>query len=543
MRRLAGDDPDVNEEWDCDKGRFGFRYATATGRITEPLVRDTGELRPASWSEALAVAADGLRAARDGGGGVGVLAGGRLTVEDAYAYAKFTRVALRTNDIDFRARPGSAEEADFLASSVVGRLVSYSRVEAAPAVVLAGLEPEEECPILFLRLRKAYLKRGQDVLAVAPMVTRGHHRLGATLVPCRPGGEARVLAGDGSVAAALRRPGAVLLVGERLATVPGALSAAAALAGDTGAALAWVPRRAGERGALEAGCLPHLLPGGRLVSEARARAELAGAWDLEPGVLDSRPGRDTTAMLAAAAAGELAALVVAGVDPGDLADVRAAERGLDAVPFLVSLEQRHTAVTRRADVVLPVAPVVEKAGSFVNWAGQLRRFERVLRTDAVADSRILDALAGQLGVVLGCGDVTGIRAELAALPATQAPAPPVPRVPPAAPVRPGDGEALLATWHQLIDQGSLLDGDGELAGTARPGVVKLGKDLAARLGVGDGDPVTVGTGVGAVTLPAEVTGMPDAVVWVPTNSPGATVRRTLGVTSGAIVTVEPGGGR
>jgi NADH-quinone oxidoreductase subunit G len=543
MRRLAGDDPDVNEEWDCDKGRFGFRYATATGRITEPLVRDTGELRPASWSEALAVAADGLRAARDGGGGVGVLAGGRLTVEDAYAYAKFTRVALGTNDIDFRARPGSAEEADFLASSVVGRLVSYSRVEAAPAVVLAGLEPEEECPILFLRLRKAYLKRGQDVLAVAPMVTRGHHRLGATLVPCRPGGEARVLAGDGSVAAALRRPGAVLLVGERLATVPGALSAAAALAGDTGAALAWVPRRAGERGALEAGCLPHLLPGGRLVSEARARAELAGAWDLEPGVLDGRPGRDTTAMLAAAAAGELAALVVAGVDPGDLADVRAAERGLDAVPFLVSLEQRHTAVTRRADVVLPVAPVVEKAGSFVNWAGQLRRFERVLRTDAVADSRILDALAGQLGVVLGCGDVTGIRAELAALPATQAPAPPVPRVPPAAPVRPGDGEALLATWHQLIDQGSLLDGDGELAGTARPGVVKLGKDLAARLGVGDGDPVTVGTGVGAVTLPAEVTGMPDAVVWVPTNSPGATVRRTLGVTSGAIVTVEPGGGR
>ena len=543
MRRLAGDDPDVNEEWDCDKGRFGFRYATATGRITEPLVRDTGELRPASWSEALAVAADGLRAARDGGGGVGVLTGGRLTVEDAYAYAKFARIALGTNDIDFRARPGSAEEADFLASSVVGRLVSYSRVEAAPAVVLAGLEPEEECPILFLRLRKAYLKRGQDVLAVAPMVTRGHHRLGATLVPCRPGGEARVLAGDGSVAAALRRPGAVLLVGERLATVPGALSAAAALAGDTGAALAWVPRRAGERGALEAGCLPHLLPGGRLVSEARARAELAGAWDLEPGVLDGRPGRDTTAMLAAAAAGELAALVVAGADPGDLADVRAAERGLDAVPFLVSLEQRHTAVTRRADVVLPVAPVVEKAGSFVNWAGQLRRFERVLRTDAVADSRILDALAAQLGVVLGCGDVTGIRAELAALPATQAPTPPVPRVPPAAPVRPGDGEALFATWHQLIDQGSLLDGDSELAGTARPSVVKLGKDLAARLGVGDGDPVTVGTGVGAVTLPAEVTGMPDAVVWVPTNSPGATVRRTLGVTSGAIVTVEPGGGR
>ena len=51
------------------------------------------------------VAAEGLRNARDGAHGVGVLTGGRLTVEDAYAYAKFARIVLRTNDIDFRSRP------------------------------------------------------------------------------------------------------------------------------------------------------------------------------------------------------------------------------------------------------------------------------------------------------------------------------------------------------------------------------------------------------------------------------------------------------
>src|SRR6185295_6661970 len=119
LRRLAGDDPAVNEEWNCDKGRWGFQYATAYNRITTPYVRDadSGELREASWSEALA-AAEGLTAARDRG--VGVLTGGRLTVEDAYAYAKFARVALGTNDIDFRARPVSAEEADFLAAAVAG---------------------------------------------------------------------------------------------------------------------------------------------------------------------------------------------------------------------------------------------------------------------------------------------------------------------------------------------------------------------------------------------------------------------------------------
>ena len=139
MRRLAGDDPAVNEEWNCDKGRWAFRYATAFDRITEPLVRDaaTGELREASWSEALLAAAEGLQAAK--GQGVGVLTGGRLTVEDAYAYAKFARVALGTNDIDFRARPLVGEEADFLASSVAGLIdVTYEDVENAPSAVIVG---------------------------------------------------------------------------------------------------------------------------------------------------------------------------------------------------------------------------------------------------------------------------------------------------------------------------------------------------------------------------------------------------------------------
>ncbi|MGH3600777.1 MAG: 2Fe-2S iron-sulfur cluster-binding protein, partial [Pseudonocardiaceae bacterium] len=84
LRRLAGHDPQVNEEWNCDKGRFAFTYASAEDRITRPLVRDSfGSLNPASWTEALQAAAQGLLAVKDRG--VGVLTGGRLTVEDAYA--------------------------------------------------------------------------------------------------------------------------------------------------------------------------------------------------------------------------------------------------------------------------------------------------------------------------------------------------------------------------------------------------------------------------------------------------------------------------
>jgi NADH-quinone oxidoreductase subunit G len=100
MRRQAGEDPAVNEEWNCDKGRWAFTYASVD-RLTHPLVRDeeTGELVGASWPEALDIAARGLAAAR-AAGGVGVLTGGRLTHEDACAYAKFARVALGTNDVD-----------------------------------------------------------------------------------------------------------------------------------------------------------------------------------------------------------------------------------------------------------------------------------------------------------------------------------------------------------------------------------------------------------------------------------------------------------
>ncbi|WCN81908.1 NADH-quinone oxidoreductase subunit G [Micromonospora sp. LH3U1] len=541
LRRLAGDEPAVNEEWNCDKGRWGFQYTRATDRLTTPLVRDehTGELREASWSEALTVAAEGLHAARESGQGTAVLTGGRLTVEDAYAYAKFARVALNTNDIDFRARPVSREEADFLASSVAGVTdVTYTDVENAPAVVLVGLEPEEECPILFLRLRKAYLKKTLTVYALAPFATRGLEKLGAKLARVVPGEEASVLAEHATVTEALSAPGAILIVGERLASVPGGLSAAADVARRTGAKLAWVPRRAGDRGAVDAGCLPNLLPGGRLVTEPAARAELGEAWDIPAGVIPSQAGRDTDGILAAAANGQLGALVVGGVDPSDLADPRLAESALDAVPFLVSLELRSSAVTRRANVVLPIAPVAEKAGSFLDWEGRLRPFEAVLNTAAMTDGRVLDALAALLDVRLGTADVPSVRRELGTLPATRLSRPAAPSVAPGRVPHPGDGEAVLATWHQLVDLGTLTDGDEDLAGTARPPVVRLGKGTAEALGVADGDAVTVGTDRGALTLPAELTEMPDGVVWLPTNSPGSTVRRSLGATSGTVVRIS-----
>ncbi|MFV8231578.1 NADH-quinone oxidoreductase subunit G [Mycolicibacterium fortuitum] len=533
MRRLAGDDPEVNEEWNCDKGRWAFTYTTVGDRITTPLIREDGALRPASWSEALTVAGAGLLAA---GTDTGVLVGGRSTVQDAYAYAKFARMVLGTNDIDFRARPHSVEEADFLAAHIAGRPMKlrYAELEKAPTVLLVGLEPEEESPIVFLRIRKAARKNGQQVLSVAPLASRGLTKMAGTLIPTVPGAEADAMAAL-ETDERLRRPGAVILIGERLATSSGAFSAALRLAAATGARLAWVPRRAGERGALEAGALPNLLPGGRPVADADARAQTAAVWNTTD--LPAGTGRDTNAILAAAADGRLSALLVGGVEITDLPDPATALAALRATPFVVSLELRESEVTELADVVFPVAPVVEKAGAYLNWEGRIRPFKAALQTNAVPDLRVLHYLADEIGVDLGLTGPEAADAELARLGTWTGPRAAEPTIAPAAPATPRPGQAVLATWRLLLDAGRLQDGEPHLAGTAVSPVVQLSPTTAAEVGAAAGDPVTVSTESGAITLPLSVTEMPDRVVWLPANSPGSAVHRQLGVTAGAVVSI------
>ncbi|MBM9838598.1 NADH-quinone oxidoreductase subunit G [Rhodococcus hoagii] len=540
LRRLAGDDPQVNEEWNCDKGRWAFTYAREPDRLETPLVRDPGGgLRPASWPEAITVAARGLVAAT---GRAGVLVGGRATYEDAYAYAKFARVVLGTGDVDFRARPHSAEESAFLASHVAGRglgpeVVTYDDLENASAVVLVAFEPEEESPIVFLRLRKAVRTGRAVILSIAPFASRGLDKMSGRLLRAVPGDEPAILdelAGSDF----LRRPGAVIVVGERAAAVPGTLTAVAALAAETGARVAWIPRRAGERGALEAGALAGLLPGGRPIADPEARRQVADVWNVPD--LPVGSGRDTAGVLTAAASGAIGALLVGGVDPNDLPDPRAALAGLDAADFVVSLELRHSTVTDRADVVFPVAPVAEKSGSFVDWEGRVRPFETALpRTGALPDLRVLDAIAAEARRPLSLPDVAAARAELDRLGPWQGARVPMSGTAPSATPEPGPGEAVLAGWRMLLDAGRMQDGEPFLAGTARPPVVRLSADCAAELGVREGDPVTVATDRGSVTLPLAITDLPYRVVWLPICSPGSEVYRQLGAQIGDVVRIGP----
>jgi NADH-quinone oxidoreductase subunit G len=543
LRRMALNDPSVNEEWNCDKGRWAFQYAQMPDRLEVPLVRgEDGQLHATGWPEALEVAAAGLRHSRR----AGVLVGGRVSVEDAYAYGKFARIALHTNDIDFRARPHSAEETEFLARYVVatgpdGGAVTYADLESAKAVLLVGFEPEDESPIVFLRLRKAVRRNKTVVYAVGSFASRGLVKLLGRLLPSKPGGETGILADlagtkAGRSAYDALKDGGIILVGERLATVPGALAAAAALAADTGARLAWIPRRAGERGALEAGALGALLPGGRPVDNPEARAEVASVWEVVG--LPDAPARDTSGILDAACSGEIDALVIGGVDPADLSH-RGVEEAL-AKTFVVSLEVRDSAVVEMADVVLPVAPYAEKAGTFVDWEGRVRWFHDALASNAMSDHRVLDMLAAELGYFLETrtqeqvheqftqlGPWNGERWEANVQRATVA----------AADVD-GSGRFVLATWPTLLDAGRLQDGEPFLAGTAPRAVARLSASDAERLEVADGDAVTVSNASGSITVPVAVTErMVDGVVWLPTNSVGSAVRVTLRAEAGAPVDV------
>lgn len=525
-RRQAGIDPEVNEEWNCDKGRFGFMYARGDDRVTRPLVRRNGVLEPASWHEAIDAAVEGLQAAK---GAIGVQTGGRLTVENAYAYSRFARAVLGTNNIDFRSRPCSDEETAFLGSVVAGSAltdsVTYKDLEKAKHVVLVSFEPEDESPSVFLRLRKAVRAGGTRVTTLAPYETRGTQKLSATLIPVAPGGEASALDevefGED----------AIILVGERAGVLPGLLSTVLAKADEVGARLAWIPRRAGDIGAIEAGCLPNVLPGGRPVSDAAARVDVATAWGVES--LPSEDGLCAASQYRAILNGDLKALLVSGVDPHDLADPQEALDALEAAEFVVSIEQRLSAVTERADVVFPAALLEEQAGTFLNWEHRERPVNLVNRAarSPMTDLRILAALADAFGSDLGFRTVAQARADYDEIGAWHGVRLAAPAVAPE-----GAAQGLLrAGWRELLDASQGNDHELALRATARPVVARISVATAERLGITD--VVSVSDGTTSLVLPViSRPDMVDDVVWVPMN-PGngrITTRPGLPVTLAAV---------
>jgi len=543
QRQLARDNMAVNQAWNCDKGRFGYGFVHHDDRLGEPAVRDDlGTLQPAGWVAALQAAAAGLRAGLAAGGpaAVGVIGGGRLTDEDAYALSRFSRDVLGTDNVDFRMAPRTQEELSVLAGLAGTVGPTYDDVEQAPVVIVAGLETEEEAPILHLRLRKAVRQRGQRIIVVGPVVgslegiawrwiatgageeTATLTSLGAGASAAGPPPDREVL--DREVLDAVSGAGAALIVlaGERLARSPGALSAAAGLAGGTGGRFAWVPRRANARGAVDAGLLPGLLPGGRSLDDP---GPLRGAW----GRLPETRGLDTRGMLEAAANGELRALYLAGADPlRDFEDPALARRALERVDTLIMADLLPTETAHHADVLLPACAPQERAGSFTTWEGRRQPFPPAVAPKGLAltDWDILRQLAKLLGTDLGWETAGDVRREAAPLmEAAGQPVPqPAPELTQAVPQdreadQPADSLAVVAV-PSLLGSGSMLAGAKALLETARAPAVWVNPVDAARLGLAYGAGAAVVGPDGRLELPVRVTAaVTEGVVVVPANGP------------------------
>ncbi|HEV3472716.1 MAG TPA: molybdopterin-dependent oxidoreductase, partial [Actinomycetota bacterium] len=155
----------VNDFWNCDKGRFGFHHVDAEDRLATPLLRnDAQEFEPASWSEAFDAIAEAVKDKK-----VGVIAGGHLTTEDAFGISRLASKVLKTKDIDSRIQDaGAPYERVLEVASVAGSTARINDLESAGTIVWIGPDPKETLPVLYLRLRQAVLEHGARLVVVSP---------------------------------------------------------------------------------------------------------------------------------------------------------------------------------------------------------------------------------------------------------------------------------------------------------------------------------------------------------------------------------------
>ena len=513
VRQLARENYDVNDAWLCDKGRSAFRFPDAPDRIGTPLIRERG-LEPASFGEVLTRVAEWTDGAR-----VAILTGGRLMDEDYYALSKLARTVFRTNDLDHRRTGDNGAAAAERHAAANPMAVTYDDVETAAAILVVGLDAEQEVPILHLRLRKA-ARRGARIWVVHPRRTRLHDV--ATHVLCAPGDETRLLAGGADdmldeALAAVREAGggAVVLAGER----PGAADAAKRAADATGARFQYVTRRANDRGALLAGVHPSLLPGGRALDDVD---DVEAAWGP---LMNRESGRDTMGILRACADREVDVVFLIGVDPlRDVPDADLVRRALDNVPVKIVQSLELGSLEHFADAFLPASAFLEKEGHVSTWEGRGQRLRAIRGRDGIslADWEIFGSMALACGGDLGFETLDQLHEEMGRLMGARedtrseggAGTPP-------AEVEPGDGLALF-TYPLLVDEGRLSERADELkAALEEEAFVELHPSDAASAGIADGGRATVRTDAGAAELPARVTEhIAAGAAFVPFNQPG-----------------------
>ena len=420
LRRIvARENMAVNDEWICDKGRFLHQYVDHPERLKTPLVREGGELRPATWDEALGQIVEALSTIGSdacGPGAIGGIASAWVSNEAAYLFQKFFRALVGTNNVDFP--DGSAVRAQATGLS------NIADIAKSDLIVLVGFDPSEAAPLLDLHIKRAVRRAGAKLLIINPRRIELAKYPGAYL-PVLPGNEAVALnelaiaiqagktrdqglgtRGQGtgrsprSLVPSPQYPAAIGLLtaakaplfiygpdaarGERGRLAVTALSNLA-LALGFGDRLAYVGAEANSQGARDMGLLPDALPGHQLVSDAAVRDRLGKLWGAP---LPAEPGLSYAQMIG----GSLRALYVMGANPA--ADGLTAE-ALGRLDFLVVQDFFLTETAQLADVVLPAVSFAEAEGAYTNLERRVQRGPQGISPvgESRADWQILAALA------------------------------------------------------------------------------------------------------------------------------------------------------
>ncbi len=370
LRVLARQNPEVDDGWLCDRGRFAYPRLGGDERVTEPLLRDGGELRPVSWERALTEAAAALKRA---GAHTGALAGGGTTNEEGLLLARLLREVLHSPHLDSRTAGGTLplELQRELAEPALQAKVSD--LEFAHAVLLLDCEPIADAAILDLRLRKGVRRHGMKLLRASSEELLNKQAAGELVKTLKAAGEEIVVLWHERLTAGPD--------GERAARALLDLAATLSLTEEQNAGLLEIPAEANGRGLREAGVLPN-----------------AGADLSEP----TAEGLGALGIADALISGELSALYLLGVDPLEQEDQpqwhEALERASTVVAHAMFLTE---GVRAHANVVFPAEAYAEKKGTIVHPDGLVQRLRPAVGHlgSARAESQVLSDIATALSDV------------------------------------------------------------------------------------------------------------------------------------------------
>src|SRR5579871_777833 len=438
---------EVNEEWTCDRGKFGHNYVSAEDRLQKPMLKQNGEWKPIEWTEAYHLLVSRLKAA---GANVGGIGGARCTNEDNYAFQKLFRTVLKSGNLDHRLGryqgPSAKPIFDRFGHRGMGNAIAD--LEKMKTLFVLGSELAAEQPILFLRIRKAWRFKNAVVINALDRVIEDTTHVGdfaAVNLIYRTGTEVALLNGllnalftqkllpempgldlkglqkgvaDWTPEKTAKETGVsaedIASAAKLLATGPMALIAGKSVTEhpyytDIVAALSSLAAATGNSANVN-------IPG--LDCNTQGAADMGVLPDSGPGyAAPAKAGMSTQQMLEDAANGKLPLLWIVGAKLVEkFHDPALARRALEACPFVVVNELSMTETAQLADLVLPVASMAEKDGTYTSCERRVQRIYRAfdMSPDIKPDWLVFTEVSAQLGGGAPCFSARDILRDIAA---------------------------------------------------------------------------------------------------------------------------------